>query len=111
GRRAFEGASTSEVIAAVLHGTPNWNALPASSPEPIVRVLRGCLSRDVHQRPQSMLHVRRELAGTQQNRTKPIAIALLALAVTFVVLLAGRALRNGTAAVQPAAESTISGTA
>jgi serine/threonine-protein kinase len=41
GQRAFAGESDAEV---------NWDALPASTPEPVLRLLRRCVERDVKRR-------------------------------------------------------------
>src|SRR5207237_7007120 len=35
GKRAFDGISTTEVLAAVLHMAPNWSALPPGVPAAI----------------------------------------------------------------------------
>ncbi len=52
GRRAFTGATTSEVLSAILQGTLDLNTLPASTPPTIARLVRRCLERD----PKSRLH-------------------------------------------------------
>src|SRR6185369_5689330 len=43
GKRAFVGEDVPDTIAAVLRGTPDWNALPADTPEQIRRLLKRCL--------------------------------------------------------------------
>jgi serine/threonine protein kinase len=40
GRRVFDGADVSEVLASVIKGEPNWNALPAATPPSLHRLLR-----------------------------------------------------------------------
>jgi serine/threonine-protein kinase len=50
GRRAFDGTSSSEILAAVLKDDPPWEALPAGLPPAVVRLLRRCLERDPRQR-------------------------------------------------------------
>jgi serine/threonine protein kinase len=46
GRRLFDGADTSDVLAAVLRQEIDWSALPAGTPPRIRRVLDRCLERD-----------------------------------------------------------------
>jgi serine/threonine-protein kinase len=46
GARPFEGEDTTEVIAAVVKTTPNWSALPADVPRPIVTLIQRCLEKD-----------------------------------------------------------------
>ena len=46
GARAFDGEDTTEVIAAVVKTTPNWSALPADTPGPIVTLIQRCLEKD-----------------------------------------------------------------
>ena len=51
GRRAIGSADTvSDAIAAVLATEPDWTALPPQTPEPVKRLLRRCLSKDVTRR-------------------------------------------------------------
>ena len=52
GRRAFAGDTSSDVIAAILRGSPDFSALPSSTPPGISRLIRRCLERD----PKSRLH-------------------------------------------------------
>jgi Tol biopolymer transport system component len=52
GRRPFAGSTTSDVIAAILQRTPDWSALPASTPSSIARLVRRCLERE----PKARLH-------------------------------------------------------
>ncbi|MFT5052045.1 MAG: Tol biopolymer transport system component [Chlamydiales bacterium] len=46
GRRAFDGETFSDVMAAILSDDPDWSVLPAETPAPVRRVLRRCLQRD-----------------------------------------------------------------
>ena len=50
GRRAFGGATVSDSIAAVLGREPDWNTLPAKTPEPLRDLLRRCLQKDLQKR-------------------------------------------------------------
>ena len=58
GRRAFEGDTTSEVLANVLKSEPAWQHLPTATPDSVRRLLRRALQkdpklrlRDIHARP------------------------------------------------------------
>jgi Tol biopolymer transport system component len=46
GRRLFDGATVSDALAAVLRQEVPWDALPASTPMPLRRLLQRCLQRD-----------------------------------------------------------------
>src|SRR3954468_10294827 len=46
----FAGASISDVIARVLEREPDWNALPPSTPSPLVRLIQHCLQKDTKRR-------------------------------------------------------------
>jgi serine/threonine-protein kinase len=50
GRKVFEGETTTDVLAAVVRAEPEWNALPATTPVTIQRLLRRCLIKDAKQR-------------------------------------------------------------
>lgn len=54
GRMAFEGATISDVLAAVLTKDPDWSALPPSTPSNIRRLLSLCLAKDRKQRLQAI---------------------------------------------------------
>jgi Tol biopolymer transport system component len=54
GRRAFDGTSVTETLAAILRGEPDWSALPPDLP-PIVRTLTmRCLEKDRGDRVQDI---------------------------------------------------------
>jgi serine/threonine-protein kinase len=74
GRRAFDGATASDAISAVLMRDPDWTALPAHTPAPLRRLLRRCLARDVTKRLRHAGDVRLELeemASTQSSDAGP----------------------------------------
>jgi serine/threonine protein kinase len=50
GRHAFDGADTTDVIAAVVRGEPEWAHLPPATPAPVRRLLRRCLEKDPRRR-------------------------------------------------------------
>jgi len=43
GKRPFDGEDVTDVLAAVVRAEPDWNALPATTPRAIERLLRRCL--------------------------------------------------------------------
>ena len=50
GKQAFVGENVADTIAAVVHGTPDWDALPAGTPEQIRMLLKRCLENDRNKR-------------------------------------------------------------
>jgi eukaryotic-like serine/threonine-protein kinase len=54
GRRAFEGESASDILAAVLKLEPDWSALPKKTPAAIKRLIRRCLTKERRQRLQAI---------------------------------------------------------
>jgi len=46
GKKAFEGETVTEALAAILRADPDWQLLPDSTPQNIRFVLRRCLSKD-----------------------------------------------------------------
>jgi len=46
GTPAFDGEDVAEVLASVIKGEPDWAALPAGVPAPIVTLLRSCLEKE-----------------------------------------------------------------
>ena len=53
GKRAFEGETVTETLAAILKGEPEWNALPSTTPPNIRFLIRRCLEREMSRRFQS----------------------------------------------------------
>ena len=104
GRKAFEGETVSDVLAAVLRADIDWAALPSETPVSVRRVLRRCLDRDPKTRFHDIADARLEMderldapsattAGPMRRRPK--ASWLLALAGLGLLAAAGwwRALR------------------
>jgi Tol biopolymer transport system component len=50
GRRAFDGETASDCIAAILEHEPDWRALPAATPNAAKQVLRRSLEKDANRR-------------------------------------------------------------
>jgi hypothetical protein len=61
GRRAFEGETVSDTLAAVLKEDPNWAALPAGTPAKVREILRKCLRRDARARLHDIADARLDL--------------------------------------------------
>jgi len=63
GKRAFEGETITETIAAVLKSEPDWEKLPSDTPWRIQELLRRCLTKDAHDRLRDIANVRVEIAS------------------------------------------------
>ena len=50
GRLAFQGATTADTLAAIVHREPDWTALPTDMPSSVGRVLKRCLEKNPKQR-------------------------------------------------------------
>jgi eukaryotic-like serine/threonine-protein kinase len=61
GRRAFQGDTLSETVAAILKGEPNWRLLPVDTPGSVRSVLRRCLQKDPHVRLHDIADARVEM--------------------------------------------------
>jgi len=71
GRRAFQGATTSDTIAAILHRDPDWTALPPALPPDVARLLRRCLTKDLAQRLRDIGNVRADLEESAAPTAAP----------------------------------------
>jgi serine/threonine protein kinase len=54
GKRAFPGATTPDLLEAVVKSDPDWSNLPADTPAAIHKLLRRCLTKDRKQRLQAI---------------------------------------------------------
>jgi eukaryotic-like serine/threonine-protein kinase len=64
GRKAFEGETVSDTLAAVLMRDPDWSALPSTTPASVRRVLRRCLDRNPKTRFHDVADARLEMDET-----------------------------------------------
>lgn len=71
GRHAFPGETTSDVLAAVLRGEPDWTLLPKALPAVQRRLLQQCLQKDPKQRRQSMGDLRLALQQAPEESKQP----------------------------------------
>jgi non-specific serine/threonine protein kinase len=68
GVQAFQGATSPEIMASVLHKEPYWMALPDGTPPRARELLRRCLEKDPERRHGDMGAVREELDALLQGR-------------------------------------------
>jgi len=60
-RQAFAGETVSDMIALILAGEPDWNALPTATPERVRGLLRRCLEKDARRRLRDIGDARMEI--------------------------------------------------
>ena len=63
GRKAFDGETLSDILVAILDRDPNWDALPAATPQPVRDLLHGLLEKSVEQRWRNVRDVKAALDG------------------------------------------------
>ena len=61
GSQVFGGETVTDILGAVVHKDPDWEALPEDTPRAIQRLLRRCLERDPHERLRDMGDARIEI--------------------------------------------------
>jgi Tol biopolymer transport system component/predicted Ser/Thr protein kinase len=82
GRQAFAGETVSDMIARILQGEPEWNALPAATPERVRGLLRRCLEKDARRRLRDIGDARMEIEDVQSVRASSSSIARTAAPAT-----------------------------
>jgi serine/threonine-protein kinase len=96
GKRAFDGATVSDTVAAVLAHEPDWQALPADCPPLLRRLLRRCLAKETRERLQHIgdayLELRDALSDDAGTARPPARIRALLLGAGVAVLAAGAAM-------------------
>jgi tRNA A-37 threonylcarbamoyl transferase component Bud32 len=77
GKPVFLEETTSDTLAAVIRGEPDWNALPGNVPRSIVRLLRRCLTKDPNQRlrdiGEARIAIEGVISGTPEETAAPLA--------------------------------------
>jgi eukaryotic-like serine/threonine-protein kinase len=118
GRQAFDGATLTDVLGAVLEREPDWRALPLLPPH-FVRLLQRCLDKDARRRLRDIADARADLeaptsplvpvpAASRPSPRLPWLIAAAAL-VALVALLVPRmwTTAGGTRSVDPTVERFV----
>jgi TolB-like protein len=103
GKRAFAGASATEVSYGIVAGEPS--PLPATVPPALRKLVARCLAKDREQRPATALEILAALSAKPSPRRRWALLALPVLAVAAgLALLAHRVLAvtpQGTVAILP----------
>ncbi len=74
GRRPFQGEDTSDTLAAVMKGEPDWKALPGDTPAAVERLLRRCLIKDPKSRLRDIGDARIEMEAAFQGVPAPVTM-------------------------------------
>ncbi|HET7697608.1 MAG TPA: protein kinase [Vicinamibacterales bacterium] len=67
GRMAFDGATVTDTIAAILERDPDWSTLPPDTPRAVRRLIQRCLEKDPKQRLRDIADVRVEIEHIIQS--------------------------------------------
>ena len=77
GRRAFEGETTTVVLAKVIEREPDWTALPASTPPRLRELLRRCGRKNPKTRLQAIgdarVQIEELISGATEEAATPVA--------------------------------------
>jgi serine/threonine-protein kinase len=127
GKQAFAGEDVSQTLAAVIMKEPDWEALPATTPATIHRLVRRCLNKDPKQRLRDIgdarIAIEETLTGWPDvraprepplqpaprpawRRALPWALAAV-LALVLLALTISNVLRGPRAATRPIARFVI----
>jgi serine/threonine protein kinase len=104
GRQAFEGDTVGEILGGIFRADPDWQRLPAGTPEGIRRLLRRCLEKERSERLKSADDARIEIkealnapdsnvtpAAPPKSRLAWMVAALMTLAVGVIEFVQFRA--------------------
>jgi tetratricopeptide (TPR) repeat protein len=75
GKRAFDGPTAADILAAILDREPDWNALPPDTPRPVVEVLNACLAKRVGERLPDLAHARKQIDLVRTGQTLLVSTA------------------------------------
>jgi Tol biopolymer transport system component len=77
GRVAFQGETITDVLAAIVHKEPDWDALPAAARPRVERVIRRCLVKDPRERVRDLSDIAlllREIGADRGGAVAPSTI-------------------------------------
>jgi serine/threonine protein kinase/Tol biopolymer transport system component len=100
GRRAFDGPTTTDVIAGVLEREPDYGALPPATPPLVRRLLKRCLDKDLKRRLRDIADARVDLeeargtfatpdVATDRPKTSRVRRTALIATAAIALLVAG----------------------
>lgn len=89
GKRAFEGETFSDTIAAVLGHEPDWQLLPAQTPAKVRKLLQRCLQKDANGRPNNIAEARKTIEEVQSGGNRRRFSAIVAIPAAAILLLLG----------------------
>jgi len=72
GRKAFDGETVTDVLAAIVHKEPDVAALPAATPAPVRRLIERCLRKEPRRRLRDAADIRIELE--EASGPQPIGV-------------------------------------
>jgi serine/threonine protein kinase/Tol biopolymer transport system component len=119
GRPAFHGETVTDLLAAVVKDSPDWNALPGTAPAALRRLLQRCLVKNPRQRLRDIGDARIELDGSAETLpgsapadSRPRGLGWLRWAAVTAALALGalvisEAWRVRTSVTQPLADATF----
>jgi len=109
GRRAFERATVTDTLAAIVNSDPDWSILPSDLPRAVRGLIRRCLEKDPHRRLRDIGDVHAFLDDTSDPESKAnaagkaresrywspaIALAIVGVIVVTAAILTWRASRE-----------------
>ncbi len=79
GKKTFPGETVSDTIAKILEREPDWEQMPADTPQPVQRLLHRCLQKDKTMRLQDVGEIRAEIDGVTSGAssvwTGPVSVS------------------------------------
>jgi serine/threonine protein kinase len=100
GKKAFDGETATDAIAAVVKSEPDWAALPSTLPSRLREVLERCLTKERNERLRDAGDAIYELRASgrqetpQRSRRAARGVFRLVVAVFFFFFISGIAARN-----------------
>ena len=118
GKQVFGGTTVTDILAAIVHKEPDWEALPEGTPRAILRLLRRCLDKDPHERLHHIADARIEIrhalsepsdhspgetaTATSARWKQPIPLAAVGLLMVLIGVFVGPILWNSKDDSHPA---------
>ncbi|MGH9654185.1 MAG: protein kinase domain-containing protein [Bryobacteraceae bacterium] len=79
GKRAFDGETLTDTLAAVLRADIAWDALPKQTPPALIQLIRRCLERNIRQRLQAIGDARIAIGEIQSGSSREEAAVVSVL--------------------------------
>ena len=111
-KQVFSGETATDILGAIVHKDPDWDALPKGTPRAIQRLLQRCLQKDPRRRIHDVADARIEIeeglqSPTSEGQSGPVSVGPSRQVLPWVLLAVVSVIAFGIALVDSAEQVDV----